>query len=172
MNSCERATEKERAINRKKPLFRLLSISLVLVLSSCATLVVDKPGGFAEVQSIGYAASQAAYKAVSPEGLLYRVRTEANYPPQSLDFWAEALKNHLVKEGYTIVGDGESFQAGELPGVIFEWVMPYGQESYIYLTAIIVSEEKIAIAEAAAEHSIYHEHRDALRESLLSIRFL
>ena len=156
---------------RETSLWILFSFILVLLISSCATLEVEKPSGFAEVESTAYAASPTLYKAVSPEGLLYRVRTETNYPPQSLEFWAEALKNHLIKEGYTIVGEGESFVAGELPGVIFEWVMPYGQESYIYLTAIIVSEERIAVAEAAAEHSIYHEHRDALRESLLSIRF-
>ena len=147
---------------------RLLLIPAAVLLAGCTTLAVEKPAGFAEMES---RFSSERYTAVSPEGMLYRVRTRENYPPQSLDFWAEAMKNHLIDEGYTPVDDGESFQAGGLPGVLFEWVMPYGQESYIYLTAIIVSEEKIAVAEAAAEHTIYHEYRGSLRESLQSIRF-
>ena len=138
----------------------------VLVLSSCATLV-QKPEGFAEVLPRQAAATQ--YKAVSPEGMIYRVRTLSNYPVQTLEFWAEALQNHLEKEGYRSVSDGRSFQTADNSGMIFEWAMPYGNESYIYLTAIVVSEKRIAVAEAAAEHTIYDQYREALLESLASI---
>jgi len=47
--------------------------------------------------------------------------------------------------------------------------MPYGNESYIYITAIVVSEKKIAVSEAAAEHTIYYKYREALLESLASM---
>ncbi len=138
----------------------------VLALASCATLV-QKPEGFAEVSPRQIAATQ--YKAVSPEGMIYRVRTLRNYPVQTLEFWADALENHLEKEGYRSISEGRSFQAGESTGMIFEWAMPYGNQSYIYLTAIVVSEKKIAVAEAAAEHTIYYQHREALLESLATI---
>jgi hypothetical protein len=138
----------------------------VLTLASCATLV-QKPEGFAEVFPRQVAAAQ--YKAVSPEGMIYRVRTMRNYPVQTLEFWAQALRNHLEKEGYRSVAVGRSFETTDSSGMIFEWAMPYGNESYIYLTAIVVSEKKIAVAEAAAEHRIYEQYREALLESLSSI---
>jgi hypothetical protein len=138
----------------------------VLALSSCATMV-RKPEGFAEVPPWQIVATQ--YKAVSPEGMIYRVRTLKNYPVQTLEFWAQALRNHLEKEGYRSVSQGCPFQTGDHSGMIFEWAMPYSNESYIYLTAIVVSEKKIAVAEAAAEHTIYYQYREALLESLASI---
>ena len=138
----------------------------VLTLASCTTLV-QKPEGFAEVLPWQVAATQ--YKAVSPEGMIYRVRTVKNYPEQTLEFWAQALQNHLEKEGYRSVSDGRSFETEDNSGRIFEWAMPYGNESYIYLTAIVVSEKRIAVAEAAAEHTIYYQYREALLESLASI---
>jgi hypothetical protein len=138
----------------------------VLALASCTTLV-QKPEGFAEVPPWQITATE--YKAVSPEGMIYRVRTLRNYPVQTLEFWASALRNHLEKEGYRSITDGRSFETGDNSGVIFEWAMPYGNQSYIYLTAIVVSENKIAVAEAAAEHTIYNQYRQALFESLTSI---
>ncbi len=144
---------------------RLILLGAAAVLLSCAHLSVEKPAGFAEVET------EKLYKAVSPEGMLYRVRTVDNYPVQSLAFWSDALKNHLIKEGYTLLGEGEPFQAGNYEGELFEWALPYGHESYIYLTAILVSEETIAIAEAAAEHTVYSEHRESVQKSLKSIVF-
>jgi hypothetical protein len=144
---------------------RLILLSTAALLLSCAHLSVEKPAGFAEVET------ENRYRAVSPEGMVYRVRTVDNYPVQSLSFWSDALKNHLIKEGYTLLGEGESFQAGDYEGEFFEWAVPYGHESYIYLTAILVSEETIAIAEAAAEHTVYSEHREAVKKSLKSIVF-
>jgi hypothetical protein len=145
-----------------KPILFFVTISLLL-LGSCTNLAVRKPEGFAVVKT------RDQYKAVSPEGMLYRVRIMDNYPVQDLEFWSQALKNQLLKEGYTITVDGERFETMAAPGILFEWAVPYGHESYLYLTAIIVTEKEIAIAEAAAEHTVYRRYRQALRESLQSI---
>jgi hypothetical protein len=150
----------------KKIFAALVAAAAVVVLASCVTLV-QKPEGFAEV--LPWQAAATEYKAVSPEGMIYRVRMLKNYPVQTLDFWAEALQNHLEKEGYRGISAGQPFEAGDNSGMIFEWAMPYGNQSYIYLTAIVVSEKKIAVAEAAAEHTIYYQYREALLESLASI---
>ncbi len=146
----------------------LLMIMLtVLALAACTNFSVKKPAGFAEIVTPGI--RETMYKAVSPEGMLYRVRTLDNYPKQDLEFWSNALKNHLQEEGYALTVDGESFQAGKHAGMLFEWALPYGQTSYLYLTAIVVSDEKIAVAEAAAEYKVYTAYREALKESLQTI---
>ncbi len=137
----------------------------LLVFADCTVIRVSKPESFAELKGKG----SSVYEAVSPEGILYRVRTVKNYPEQDLDFWSKALKNQLVKEGYTLIRDEERFEAGKRRGVLYEWGVPYGNKNYLYLTAIIIFDNKIAVAEAAGEHTLYRKYRDSLLASLTSI---
>lgn len=151
----------------KKTVFPIVFGAAVLALASCATLV-QKPEGFAEVPLAQIVATR--YQGVSPEGMIYQVRTLKNYPIQTLDFWAKALQNHLEKEGYRSISGGVPFETGDHSGMIFEWAMPYANQTYIYLTAIVVSDKRIAVAEAAAEHTVYYRYREALLDSLASVR--
>ncbi len=147
---------------RAAPLFLLLL--LLLLMSSCSRISVAKPEGFAEIKEKDY------YRAVSPEGVLYSVRVARNEPQMDLGFWAKALRNHLEKEGYRVLAeDGESFETGEREGILYEWGVPYGNEDYIYLTAIVVSGKTIAIAEAGGEHTDYRNYRNVLLDSLKSL---
>jgi hypothetical protein len=129
-------------------------------------LKVQPPESFAEAEP----GKGVAYRALSPEGLLYRVRLFPNEPEKSLGFWGEALKNHLVKEGYRLNGEGQAFQAGQTPGTAFEWVVPFSAENYIYLTAVLVAGKRIIVAEAAGPYALFTRYRPGLFESLQSIR--
>jgi hypothetical protein len=102
--------------------------------------------------------------------MLYRVRTIKNEPQKDLSFWGEALENHLRKEGYRAGGEAQSFESGDREGLYYEWILPAENESYLYLTALIVTERTITLAEAAAPHPVYTQYREALRDSLNSIR--
>jgi len=126
-------------------------------------LKVNQPAGFAET------AEKTEYRAISPEGMLYRVRSVENYTVKDLDFWSRALKNQLVKEGYHLTDEGEEFTAADHRGVLYEWGVRYGNEDFIYLTAIIVFDKRITIAEAGGEHTIYAKYRQPILESLKSI---
>ncbi|MBN1697201.1 MAG: hypothetical protein JW881_06790 [Spirochaetales bacterium] len=144
-------------------LFLLLScLAIVMAAHSCSRLIVEKPEGFAEMKK------DNSYHAISPEGLLYRVRYVENYPKKDLAFWREALKNQLVREGYQPV-DEQEFDAPGREGVLFEWGAPYGNENFIYLTAIAVFGDSIAVAEAAGEYNLYGRYREALMDSLKTI---
>ncbi len=125
---------------------------------------VELPEGFAEAEN------RWTFMAVSPEGMLYKVRTVKNYPEQDLKFWEAALKNHLTKEGYHLIGEGRHFQSKDSDGIFYEWLMPYGDADYIYLTAITIYKDRIVIAESTAEHRIYKRYREQLLTSLATIR--
>jgi hypothetical protein len=107
---------------------------------------------------------------MSPEGMLYRVRSIENEPKKDLSFWGEALENHLVKEGYRSGGEVQSFESGDREGQYYEWILPVGNQSYFYLTALLVTDRTITLAEAAAPHPVYSQHRQALLDSLGTIR--
>lgn len=138
-------------------------ILILLWLSgACARVKVANPEGFAKITDKSY------FKAVSPEGVVFKVHCEKNYPVKGLEFWGRALRNHLADEGYRFIKE-DKFNAGSTPGILFEWGAPYGNEDYIYLTALLVRDRTIAIAEAAGEFTLYTGYRNALLESLASI---
>jgi hypothetical protein len=143
----------------------LLAICLALLTASCSRIRIEQPEGFAEIKG------GDRYRAISPEGMLLGVRTVKNYPKKDLDFWAEALRNQLEKEGYKLISGDETFQVGERKGVLYEWGVPLGNESYIYLTAIVVMENRIAIAEAGGEHTVYRRYKNAILKSLETLKF-
>jgi hypothetical protein len=141
-----------------------LTLTVLTLLVSCSRVSVQPPEGFAELKG------RRTYRAVSPEGMLYRVRSIKNEPRKDLEFWGDALQNHLLKEGYRPNGEALSFESDDLEGLLYEWILPSGNESYLYLTALIVTGRTITLAEAAAPHPEFTRYRQALLDSLASIR--
>ena len=138
-------------------LYFILLISL-LVSAPRPHLKVSVPEGFARAKTRG------AYQAVSPEGMRYRVRAVRNEPSQAIEFWGDALKNHLLVEGYRLSNPGQPFTAGKRAGILYE------SEDHVYLTALVVSGRRILVAEAAAQHTVYGKYRTAVIESLKTRR--
>ncbi len=136
---------------------------LLAVLSACATAPpVTPPAGFAVYDEA------EVVRAVSPEGVRFRVHYEDHEPEQSLEFWKEALRRHLDRSGYGLLSEAEfSSPAGD--GVFFEWVAPVGAEDWVYLTAVVPAGDRLIVAEAAGAAELYRERREAIRESLESI---
>jgi hypothetical protein len=141
----------------------ILLAAILFFSSSCTGVKVQVPEGFAELKL------RRTYRAVSPEGVLYSVRTVRNYPRQGLAFWEETLRGHLLDEGYQLIGEGERFPTEQGEGMLYEWGLPYGQNDYLYLTAVIPAGRRIVVAEAAGEQTLYRRHRDALLKSLKTI---
>jgi hypothetical protein len=141
----------------------LLAVAVLMMLASCATVPsVDVPTGFAAYRDT------TPPKAVSPEGVGFRLRQVDNEPPQSLEFWAAALGRYMGDAGYVLV-DQERFVAVAGSGIAFEWTAPVGEEDWIYLVAVVVAGDRILIAEAAGSVDRYRAHREEVREALTTI---
>lgn len=153
-------------LTKKLSVGLLIAVSILLA-AGCAKPKVNKPQGFAEVEAGMF--SGTVYKAVSPEGMVYKVRTVKNYPFMELEFWGNSLKNQLIKEGYHLTGEEIDLKAEGSEGILFEWILPYGSEDYIYMTAILLSGQRIIIAESAAEHTVYKKYREPILDSLKTI---
>jgi hypothetical protein len=138
------------------------ALLLMMLLTGCATPVLERPSGFAE-----YVGTRD-YRAVSPEGVVVRVRLVKNDPVQGIEFWTEALKTQLQKSGYSLVRQ-EPVETRVGAAVLLEWAAPVGQEDWIYLTGIAVSGTRIAVAEAAGAFASYQKHRAAILESLRTL---
>jgi hypothetical protein len=152
----------------------LLLCAVLCAAAACARIRVQPPDGFAEWKSPKFFPGKVC-RAVSPEGLELVAWSVKNYPPQDIEFWKEALFSHLKDEGYLPAGEPVLFETkggGVVrDGVLFEWAVGYGQDSYVYCTAIVPSRRRIAIVEAAGKHRIYAEYRKAILSSLETVTF-
>jgi hypothetical protein len=139
-------------------------IALLAVFTGCATVrpVLVAPAGFAEYRD------EESYRAVSPEGVVLRVRLVDNEPTQSLEFWAEALGTQLQSSGYSRLRR-EALETRAGKAVLLEWAAPVGQEDWVYLTGLTLSGNRIAIVEAAGAYAHYQKHRAAILDSLRSL---
>ena len=106
---------------------------------------------------------------MSPEGVVYRVRSEANEPEAALVFWREALKKRMTDAGYTFISDGD-VKAGDAPGYLIELAAPQGAFDYSYLIAVFVDGDDLVIAEAAGEVTKLRQRRAELVAAMGAIR--
>lgn len=109
-------------------------------------------------------------KAVSPEGVTFRVRSEANKPFAELPFWKEALKKRMLDAGYIFLDDS-SVTADNREGYLLELTAPYGQLDYTYLMAVFVVGKKIVIVEAAGEVTDLAARREAILAAIGRLKF-
>ncbi len=149
---------------------RLLRIAVVCIAAvatlSCVTgALVEPPEGFAVYSELP---DDAILSAVSPEGVVYRVRSVENEPRQTLSFWSEALKVHLERGGYALL-EPRTIEAPMGAVSAFEWVAPLGGADWIYLSALADSGGRIIIVEAAGPFDHFQRHRAAIFQSLESL---
>ncbi|MBI5508051.1 MAG: hypothetical protein HY903_04790 [Deltaproteobacteria bacterium] len=125
---------------------------VVAVLAGVGAVLVWTWPTFAARAPAGFAAFDGwrALKAVSPEGVVYRVRQARNEPRADLPFWCEALKKRMQDAGYTFVAESQ-IKAGGAPGCLLDLAAPQGTFDYSYLTAVFVDGRHLVIAEAAGE---------------------
>ena len=144
-------------------LFSLLVV-VIGVLAGCVTpsVSMETPDRFAAFDDAD------VVRAVSPEGVLMRARSVPNEPAQTLDFWVEALQRHLTESGYLLVAR-EPFNAASGPGVLLEWLAPVAEEDWIYLTAVTVAGDRIALVESAGPAGLYERYRTEIRDSLATL---
>jgi len=121
---------------------------------------MQTPEGFAPVDS------RETYLAVSPERVRLQGRSVANEPRQDAVFWTDALSHQLLKQGYAAAGAAETNRSGDTEGGILWWLMPYGTETWSYMTAIVVVGRRIVVVEAAGERALCAKHRATIVASL------
>jgi hypothetical protein len=150
----------------KRSLLVLIAVaSLSILLGGCSNFSMNDPEGFAPLKRKG----GGPYRAVSPEGMVFRVRTVKPEPEKELEFWKETLYHQLEKEGYEQVGDAKQFDTKNSAGVLYLWGLRHAGTDYLYMTAIVEAGKKLLVAESAAEAPVFLKYRDAIEKSLASI---
>ncbi len=143
----------------------LVPVGLLMLATSagCKDFEAPAPAGFATFDD------WFDLRAVSSDGVMYRVRTEENDPRAELGFWREALKKRMVDAGYAFIAESE-IKAGEKTGYLLELAAPVGQQDYTFVVAMFVRGSDLVIVESSGEVTRFAKHRDAVVKAIEQIR--
>lgn len=128
-----------------------LALALFLVVG-CDSFEAAAPEGFATYEG------NRPFRAMSPDGVVYRVRNVSDPSDATLAFWQEALKKRMLDAGYTFLRDGEAKSAnGE--GYVLEVTAPYGVRDYTYLMAVFKKDKHLVVVESSGEVTTFEKRR-------------
>ncbi|MGK0289342.1 MAG: hypothetical protein ACI86H_000779 [bacterium] len=147
--------------------FTLLLLFLISILSSCSNDYrhILPPKGFALFHET------EAYKAVTPDKVIYKIRTKENKPFADLSFWKHALKRHMLNNGYHFQSE-EEIQAIDKKGYLLDLVASLGNSDYSYLVAIFMKGKRILIVEAAGEVKNFRSRRKDIIQSIQNLNIV
>ncbi len=147
----------------KKP---IILLAFIVLAAGCVTSSKKHviPDGFA---SYG---ETAKTKAVSPDGVMFRTRSEKNEPYAKLSFWKEALKKRMLDAGYGFRKES-GISADGREGYLLELTAPLGPVDYSYLVAVFLNKKEIFIVESAGEITRFDNRREDVVAAIKKLRF-
>jgi|GEM_PF-958569 len=143
---------------------RALALVSALFLSACA-MHPAAPREFA-VYPRGFL-FKGPLRAVSPDGVIYSVRTEKQKPKADAAFWREALVNRMGQAGYRVISDTSLTMKGR-DGTLLKLAAPVGDQDYHYWIAFTPSPSgrRILVAEAAGESKRFLARQEEIRKAM------
>jgi len=129
------------------------------------------PGnGFAVTPPEGFSAyeTRKEHRSVSPDEVLFRVRSEKHEPRAALDFWKEAVAVRMGEAGYAALRD-RALRAGDVDGWFLEFTAPLGTQDYAYGVAAFPMGGKLVVVEAVGEVTRYEARREAILAAIQAL---
>ncbi len=94
-------------------------------------------------------------KLITADGVRIKSREVDNYPKATLAFWTDATARHLKRRGYA----GKSKRCFKtttgLDGCTVDFIIPRGQEDWVFAVTLFVVGDKIVLVEAAGPYKRY-----------------
>lgn len=141
-------------------IFVCLTLVAAVLLSACQKPALTRPEGFADYEN-----REQGYKAISPDRIMYRVRTHDNEENGDLAFWKIALKTHMRDSGYIVVSESDT-AARTVPGYLLALAAPVGTKDYSYLVALFLHKGKLVVIESAGEVSYFETRRSDIIQTI------
>jgi hypothetical protein len=105
------------------------------------------------------------FRAVSADGVMYRVRSVKHKPKGELAFWKEALHDRMVAAGYKVASETDVTASGT-PGALLELHAPLGEQDWTYLVGVFPDGGKLVLVEAGAEITDFQQHEQAILDAI------
>jgi hypothetical protein len=146
-------------------MLRILAISAIAALAvSCASFKATAPNNFA-----AYESDCEKFKAISPDGVLYRVSAYEQKSEASVEFWREAFLLKMKNSNYK-QEDSLALNIGGKAaiGYIFSFANSVGSD--LYLVAAVPVKGEMIVVEAAAESEKFNARKSDILEAIGKIQ--
>lgn len=133
-----------------------LNLALAAGLCSCAGLPFKAPApkDFAVLDPKSAAGDRHEFRALSPEGLVYRVSATPNQPRAGLAFWSEALQKELSGKGYVLIKTDRQ-KISQFEREIQQWAIPTSGPAQMYWIWMRAGQKHIVYAESGGSSLIF-----------------
>jgi hypothetical protein len=135
-----------------------------MLLFSCASFKAEAPNNFAAYND----RHSDKFRAISPDGVLYRVSAYEQKSEASMDFWKEAFllkmenSNYKREDSLNIAIDGKPAM-----GYVFSFANNVGTD--LYLVAAVPVKKKIIVIEATAESEKFNARKADILDAINKI---
>ncbi len=145
-------------------ILKILLILIILVQTfSCASFKAKEPQNFA-----AYESESNKFKAISSDGVLYRVSAYEQKSEASMDFWKEAFLLKMKNSNYKQEDSLNINIGGKAAiGYIFSFANSTGQD--LYLVAAVQSKEKMFVVEATGSVAKFENRKKDILDAINSI---
>jgi len=148
-------------------MFKILQILTILAIVvqtiSCASFKAKEPRNFA-----AYEIESNKFKAISSDGVLYRVSSYEQKSEASTDFWKEAFLLKMKNSNYKQEDSLNINIGGKAAiGYIFSFANSTGHD--LYLVAAVQSKEKMFVVEASGESTKFENRKKDILDAIGSI---
>ncbi len=143
---------------------------ILLILVSCATFKAKAPENFAEYNDTpsGVFWSSDKFRAISSDGVLYRVSEYEQKAEASTDFWREAFLLKMKNANYKQEDSLNITLAGK-PAIGYIFSFANSASTDLYLVVAIQSKEKMLVIEATGETAKFEPHKKAILDAINNI---
>jgi hypothetical protein len=141
--------------------------SFLCLLISCASFNAKAPEGFAK-----YSENESdKFKAISSDGVLYRVSAHEQKAEASMDFWKEAFLLKMKNASYKLEDSiNVSISGKAVMGYIFSFANNVGSD--LYLVAAVPNGNKMLVVEATAEREKFNARKADILKAINEIELL
>ena len=139
-------------------------VMLVGILISCASFKAQAPDNFAEYSEDG----SKKFRAISSDGVLYRVSEYEQKSEASIDFWKEAFLLKMKNSNYKQEEELNLSIGGKAAiGYIFSFASNVGSD--LYLVAAVPAKNKMLVVEASAESDKFNASKNDILKAIEKI---
>jgi hypothetical protein len=147
-------------------MLRILAMSIIAAqIISCAAFNATAPNNFATYGDN----NGEKFKAISPDGVFYRVSAYEQKSEATVDFWRDAfllkMKNSNYKQEDSL---NVSIGGKAAIGYIFSFANTVGSD--LYLVAAVPAKGKMIVVEAAAESEKFNARKNDILEAIGKIK--
>ncbi len=143
---------------------KFLFIFATLFLFSCASFKAKAPENFAEYSD----SPSDKFRAISSDGVLYRVSEYEQKAEASMDFWREAFLLRMKNANYKQEDSLNVSIGGKAAiGYIFSFANNTGYD--LYLVAAVQSKEKMFVVEATGESTKFETRKKDILNAIGNI---